>query len=218
MVAERRDLRSLLIGVLIGCGATVLFWPKGEEPSDAMQPRPQTEVALLGPDLPRQDPVRELPVARTVLESETMAPEEQAEEDEAAELEGFVDILPAALPSEAELMRRYGRMNLQELIGAEKSLNYVVHTEARAFLEQKMERGIFQTHVITVGTPLDQEGTFPDGQPRSVMTKYYPLGDGLQEVRLAEIHPAEQPILAARHAEIAWVSNRRQQLSQGLQD
>lgn len=215
---DNRDLRSLLVGVLIGCGVTILVWPEARESGDRGDAPLQTEQMAMNHDSAHGrrygDLEDSLPQARVAIES--TKPEEEAIEEDGIDLAGFVDVLPMKIPTPAELERRYGEMPLVELVGAEKMLNHVVHTEAVSFLEKKMERGLFTTHVIANGAPMEQSGIFPDGSPRSTMMKSRPIGDGLQEVLVAEIHPKEQPILEARHAEIAWVSQRVQDMTREL--
>ena len=208
MNTKNREFLFLICGLLIGVGFTAVMNP------ELIDGLPTTELAM-GSDRAAShrhefDSSTALPEAKLAVATSQRVAVNEGKRDE---LEGFVDILPMRIPTEAELERRYRDMDVKELIGAEKSLNYVVHTEAKAFLKKKLERGIYTTHVVANGTPMDQSGTYPDGAPRSTMIQYHSLGDGLQEVRLAEIHPSEQPILEARHTEIAWVSKRVQALS-----
>lgn len=216
MSQDHRELRSLLIGILVGCAVTVFLWPEQQAQTSPLELAAPSGSAV-GPatDLARHVPTQhdhtELPQARVAIEQledgETIAAASPA-----IDLEGHVDVLPARMPSEMELNKRYGKMSYKELVGAERSLNFILHDEAKAFLKKKLERGLFTTHVIANGTPLEQHGQFPDGSPRSTLVQYHSLGDGLQEAWMAEIHPSEQPVLQARHAEIEWVSRRRQSL------
>ncbi len=121
---------------------------------------------------------------------------------------GMLELLQAPMPTDAELEVRYGEMSLPMLIGARKGLSYVMHSEATAFLEQKMERGLYTTQMIPLGTMLSHDGRFPDGAPRMFMTKTQTMPDGMSEVWTADIHPKEQPLLERRHAELAWLGAR----------
>lgn len=130
---------------------------------------------------------------------------------------GMLEILQAPMPTDEELEVRYGEMSLPMLIGARKGLAYVVHSEATAFLEQKMERGLYTTQIIPLGTMISHDGRFPDGAPRMFMTKTQTLQDGLSEVWTADIHPKEQPLLERRHAELAWMGSRIHRLQKAHQ-
>lgn len=170
------------------------------EVADAQVHAAEGERALAAPTRVARESV---PVShREALEAEAAA------QDEALVADGLVDMLHSTLPTEAELERRYGEMSLPELIGARKGLSYVVHSEATAFLEQKMERGLYTTQEIAIGTPLHHDGRFPDGSPRMLLTKTHTRSDGTAEVWTADIHPKEQPLLERRHAELAWLGAR----------
>lgn len=128
---------------------------------------------------------------------------------EAEETQGFVDVFAMPLPDEADLERRYKGMDAHELTVVKRCLLTVVNSEAKAFLKKKMERGLYTTQVLAQNTEVSfGPATFPDGAIRSTNLVTTHLPDGSVEVKLAEIHPSEQPILAARHAEIEWVSKR----------
>ncbi|MFT7668294.1 MAG: hypothetical protein ACI8X5_000984 [Planctomycetota bacterium] len=211
MNSKERDTLILLVGLFVGVGATLMFSNAPHELTGSPQSDGRLPVAV-GQELARLD------TTSRSIELQAELPEFQAAPDEPRravvrevlepDLAGFIDILPTEMPSDAELERRYGDMGGTELQGALRSLNFVVHSEAKAFLEKKFQRGIFTTQVVAHGTLVNQPMTFPDGAPRATMAKWSHRNDGFSEVSVAEIHPTEQPILAARHAEIAWVALR----------
>jgi hypothetical protein len=153
--------------------------------------------------LPEARPVQRVPQDRVRLEPEARP-----------ELVNALEQLPADIPTKAQLESRYRDYSLPELKGAKKGLSRVVHEEAQSFIQQKLERGLFTTQILPLGAPREQAGTFPDGAPRSFREVWHTRDDGTAEVWIADIHPKEQPLLEARHAELAWLSARVHSLSQ----
>jgi hypothetical protein len=203
---KSQDLTPFALGLL--CGGVAVAFAMRLGSSDDVH-RPMGTIAeqerledhagrpAEGLELPAAEPVRRAPADRVALPSES-----------APELESALEQLPAAIPTLEQLEQRYQDYSLPELIGAEKSLGYVVHHESGAFLDKKIERGLFTTQILPLGAPFELSGTFPDGAPRSTRTVWHTRNDGLAEVWLAEIHPKEQPLLEARHFELAWLSAR----------
>jgi len=169
-----------------------------DEKADAAMARRDLAVPTTVPDTPTSgfQPVSHRTPVEADIDFSSLAPK------------GMVEMLQAPMPTDAELEVRYGEMSLPELIGARKGLAYVVHSEATAFLEQKMERGLYTTQIIPLGTMISHDGRFPDGAPRMFMTKTHTMQDGMSEVWTADIHPKEQPLLERRHAELAWLGAR----------
>lgn len=206
-----RDALSFAGGIGFGVLAlSVLSSRPGAQSSGSLEmARAEVQASGGGRSLaaPTQVAPRPVPVSHR-QELDGAADGSAAAEAETFAPPGMVEMLQSAMPTDAELERRYGEMSLPELIGARKGLSYVVHSEATAFLEQKMERGLYTTQVIAVGTPLSHDGRFPDGSPRMFLTKTHTLPDGTAEVWTADIHQKEQPLLERRHAELAWLGAR----------
>ncbi len=144
--------------------------------------------------LPPAARAEQLPQGRAAISSEVVP-----------EFHELIEILPATVPTAAQLEKRYAKFTLPELMGAEKSLAFIAHHESTAFLEQKMERGHFTTQILPLGAPFSPPDEAPGSGPRTTMTKWHTQADGSAEVWLAEISPDEQPLLEARYVELDWL-------------
>lgn len=175
----------------------------GIDPSSSLSPISERSVhGSLPPFLSAGPPI----VDQAADASGQRVPAEPAADPE---LLGFVDIFAMPLPDEADLERRYKGMSAKELFIVHRCLLSVVNSEAGAFMKKKMERGLYTTQIVNAGTEVSLgPSTFPDGAIRSTHLVTTNLPDGSMEVKMAEIHPSEQPILAARHAEIDWLARR----------
>lgn len=211
-----RELRLIPFALGMLCGGVVVgILLDGARRSERVHSHPEIVAGVpAGAGRAEAHEARSLPQVGHVESAD--ARRVSIESEPADERVTLLEQLPARIPTPEQLEKRYRDFSLLELKGAEKGMKHVLHEESQAFLEKKMELGQFTTQILPLGVPFEQSGQFPDGASRATRTVWNQLGDGTAEVWIADIHPKEQPMLEARHAEVAWLGARVWQLEKGV--
>ena len=119
--------------------------------------------------------------------------------------------------SEEELEAQFGDLSEPELVGLEKGLEWVLHSDAQALLDEQFERGVYLTQILSSGEMQEIPTRAADGGLVASKTMNIPREDGTIERRVALVRLSDHPILAARDSQLLWVRTKLKALDEGLE-
>lgn len=212
----------LLKYVLVGCSCLLLGYGLGAvlgAPTRRMLPLPVTSEKANSPV------ARELVGAHQDIGGEPASARASLREpEESTEVGQGLDAGQAPVAfrspyydwlSEEELEAQFGDLSKPELIGLEKGLEWVLHSDAQALLDEQFERGVYVTQILSSGEMQEIPTRAADGGLVASKTMYLPREDGMIERRVALVRLSDHPILAARDSQLLWVRTKLQALDEG---
>ncbi len=113
-----------------------------------------------------------------------------------------------ALPTDEELMERYGSMGKFELLGAAEGLGWAFSSDVSVLLEEQFDRGLYRVYANAAGVPIETSAAAERGGLQASMQRMIPRDDGSLEVQVATVAYEDYPALRAKAHELRWVWRR----------
>lgn len=133
------------------------------------------------------------------------------EPDSALESISVAELLPSRLPTEEEIAAKYTSFEGEEFVGLFRARHMFYTQLADVIAKRKITTGDCATKIIESSEPFGPilgEESWPGDLPPVDGLSVQEIGDGLLEVRHAQVFPDEDPKLHGLYVEVQWLQKQ----------